>query len=110
MRNHVQAGNTLTFAAPAAAISGSVVIAGAIIGVATRSAGEGELIDVDVVGVFELPKVSALAIAVGDVVYYSPTTGLIRKTTTGDNKKIGVATSVAANPSGFVNVRLNGAF
>ena len=110
MRNHVQPGNTLTFPAPAAVLSGGIVVAGAIVGVAARSAGEGELIDVDVVGVFELPKVAALAIDIGDVVYYSPTTGLISKTTTGDNRKIGVATSAAANPSGFVNVRLNGSF
>jgi predicted RecA/RadA family phage recombinase len=53
--------------------------------------------------------VSALAIAIGDKVYFDAATGLVNKTASG-NTLIGVATSAAANPSGTVNVRLNGSF
>lgn len=109
MRNHVQPGNTLTLTAPAEIISGGVVIVGSIIGVANGDAANGAPVDVDVVGVFRLPKVSALAIAAGDVVYWDSANKLVTKTASG-NTKLGVATEVAANPSGNVAVRLNGSF
>ena len=105
MKNFVQCGETLTIPAPAAVLSGGVVIAGSIIGVANGDAESGADVDVAVEGVFDLPKVSALAIGVGDTVYWDATNGLVTKTAT-DNTKIGVATSAAANPSASVNVRL----
>lgn len=105
MKNHVQSGNTLTFAAPATVLSGGVVIQGSIIGVANGDALITEPVDVDVVGVFALPKVSALAIAIGDLVYWDATASLVTKTAA-SNKKLGYATEAAANPSATVNVRL----
>jgi predicted RecA/RadA family phage recombinase len=109
MRNYVQPGDTLTLTAPAEIISGGVVIVGSIIGVANGDAANGAPFDVDTVGVFTLPKVSALGIAAGDVVYWDATAGLVNKTASG-NTKLGVATAAAANPSASVTVRLNGAF
>lgn len=109
MKNFVQRGDTLTIPAPAAVLSGGVVIAGSIAGVANGDADIGEPVDVDVVGVFELPKVSALAIAVGDIVYWDATAGLTNKTAAA-NTKLGVAIEAAANPSATVKVRLSGAF
>ena len=109
MRNFVQRGDTLTIPAPAIVASGGVVIAGSIIGVANGAAAVGEDVDVDVTGVFNLRKVSALAIAVGDKVYFDSATSLVTKTASG-NTYLGVATSVAPNPSAVVAVRLNGAF
>lgn len=70
MRNYIQPGNTLTLTAPAAIVSGDVVAVGSIIGVANGDAANGAPVDVDTVGVFRLPKVAALAIAAGDVVYW----------------------------------------
>ena len=105
MRNHIQPGLILSFPAPAAVLSGGVVIAGNIIGVANGAAAIGDPVDVDVQGVFELPKVSALAIALGDLVYWDATAGLVTKTAS-TNKKLGYATEAAANPSATVNVRL----
>lgn len=105
MKNHVQRGDTLTIPAPAAVLSGGVVVAGAIVGIANGNAASGALVDVDVTGVFTLPKISALAIALGDVVYWDATAGLANKTASG-NTKIGVATASAANPSASVTVRL----
>ncbi len=105
MRNFVQPGRTLTLPAPAAVKSGD----GVLFGVANGDAAPGEAVDLDVEGVFTLPKVSALAIAPGDKVYWVATDKAVSKTASG-NTLIGVATTAAANPSASVNVRLNGSF
>lgn len=109
MRNFVQRGDTLDITAAAEVTSGSVVVIGSIIGVSNVDAEIGDTFALDVVGVFDLPKVSALAINVGDTLYYDAATKLVNKTA-GGNTKIGVAVTAAANPSPRVNVRLNGAF
>lgn len=109
MKNFVQNGVNLTLAAPAAVLAGECVAIGSIVGIAAQSADEGADVDLVTQGVFELPKVAALAIAIGDKVYWDPLTKLVNKTAT-SNKLLGVAVTDAANPSGFVNVRLNGSF
>lgn len=109
MKNYVQRGDTLTLPAPAAIVSGGVVIVGSIIGVANGDAANGAPVDLDVVGVFSLPKVSALAINAGDAVYWDTANGVVTKTAAG-NTKLGVATESVPNPSAAVSVRLNGAF
>lgn len=105
--NHVQPGNVLTIPAPAAVASGGVVVAGAIVGIAQGDAAEGESVDVQVDEVWDLPKVSALAVSLGDVIYWDATAGLANKTSAG-NTKLGVAVAAAANPSGTVRIRLSG--
>lgn len=107
--NFVQPGNTITVTAAAVAAGGAVVKVGNIIGVAAGDAAIGDALDIETTGVWELPKVSALAIDVGDVVYWDAATGLVNKTSSG-NTKLGVAVKAAANPSGTVRVRLSGAF
>lgn len=108
MKNFVQNGVNLTLPAPANVTSGSGVLVGAIFGVAARGSLSGEDMDLVTQGVFTLPKVSALAIAIGDKVYWDNTAKLVNKTASG-NTLIGAAVSAAANPSGTVDVRLNGA-
>lgn len=105
--NYIQPGRTLTIPAPAAVASGGVVIAGAIVGVAQIDAASGDPVDVDTVGVWELPKVASLAIGLGDVVYWDAEAALVNKTASG-NTKLGVAVEAAANPSPLVKVRLSG--
>jgi predicted RecA/RadA family phage recombinase len=107
--NFVQPGETLTLAAPAAVDSGGGVLIGSIFGVAQGDAASGALVDIATEGVWTLPKVSALAISVGDVLYWDNTAKLVNKTASG-NTRIGVAVTAAANPSGTVRVRLNGSF
>lgn len=107
MKNYIQRGDTLTVPAPVVAASGDGVLVGAFFGVSNGAAEVGQPMDLDVVGVFTLPKVSALAIALGDVVYWDNTAKLVTKTASG-NTKIGAATEAAANPSATVAVRLNG--
>ena len=105
MKNFVQPGENLTIPAPADTKSGDVVIAGAIVGVVAGDALTGADVDVVTIGVYSLPKVSALAIALGDLVYFDAATKLVNKTSSG-NTKIGHAVAAAANPSATVQVKL----
>ena len=109
MKNYIQAGANLTLAAPYNVISGGGVKSGLIFGVASGDALPGADVDVVTVGVFDLPKVSTDVFAVGAAVFWDNTAKLMTSTTT-SNTKIGVAVKAAANPSGSVNVRLNGTF
>lgn len=109
MKNYVQNGDNLTLPAPADTVSGAGVLVGSIFGVAAIAALSGSNIDLVTRGVFTLPKVSALAVAIGDKVYWDNTAKLVNKTASG-NTLIGVAVTAAANPSGTVDVRLNGSF
>lgn len=109
MKNYVQKGENLTLPAPADVASGELVVINSIFGIAAQAAATGADVDLATSGVFTLAKVSALAIAIGDKVYFDAATKLVNKTSSG-NTYVGVAVTAAANPSGFVNVRLNGAF
>jgi predicted RecA/RadA family phage recombinase len=105
MKNFVQNGAHLTTQAPAALSSGDGVILGSIFGIAAETVAIGERVDLTLDGVFDLPKVAALAIAVGDSLYWDSAAKLVTKTAAA-NKKIGLAFSNAVNPSARVNVRL----
>lgn len=107
MKNHIQPGNTLTVPAPAAVASGGVVIAGSIIGIAAETVEAGQPVDVDVVGVFQLPKVAADAVTLGAPIYWNAGSKLATVTASG-NTKLGVATEAAAASTGTVRVRLSG--
>lgn len=109
MRNFVQRGTTLTLPAPAPIVSGAGVQVGSIFGIAAEDCAQGFLVDLTVEGVFTLPKVTAQALAIGDAVYWDGTAKLATNVGTG-NQRIGVALTVAPNPSGAVDVRLNGSF
>ena len=109
MRNYVQTGNVLTLPAPYALASGSGAKVGAIFGVAAETVGSGAPVDLAVEGVFNLAKVAASAMSVGDPVFWDDTAKLVTGTGT-NNTRIGVVVTAAANPSGTVDVRLNGSF
>ncbi len=109
MNNFIQPGHVLTLAAPYAVASGAGLLVGSIFGVASCAAGTSEPVEAQTVGVFELPKTSALEIAVGDRVYWDNAAKLVNKTASG-NTLIGVAVNAVPNPSATVRVRLNGAF
>jgi len=110
MTNFIQKGDTLTLTAPYAVSSGGGALIGSIFGVACQdvaNAASGEFFVGS--GVVTLGKTSALAIAVGDLLYWDDTNKVVNKTSSAQ-KLVGVAVSAAANPSATVNVRLNGAF
>ena len=109
MKNYVQKGENLTIAAPYDVTSGEGVKSGLIFGIASGDVESGDDVDLATVGVFDLPKVSTNTFAVGAAVYWDDTAQLVTSTAA-DNTKIGVAVEAVGNPSGSVNVRLNGAF
>ncbi len=65
MKNFVQPGNTITVIAPSNVTSGSLVIVGSIVGVATADAVTGAPVEISVEGVFTLPKSLGSALAQG---------------------------------------------
>ncbi|TIS46186.1 DUF2190 family protein [Mesorhizobium sp.] len=108
-KNFIQPGHVITIPAAAVTVSGDVVIAGSIIGIAAGAAAIGDPLDLELEGVWELPKVSALAIALGAKVYWDAAAKLVTTTSAG-NTLLGVAVAAAANPSATARVRLNPSF
>ena len=56
-------------------------------------------------GVVTIAKTSALAIAVGDRVFWNPSSKLVNKTATAQ-QQVGVAVEAAANPSSTVKIKI----
>ncbi len=108
-KNYLQPGKTITLTAPYDVPSGGGLLVGSIFGVAQGDAENGAEVEAHLVGVHTLAKTSALAIAVGDLIYWDDDNKVVNKTATAQ-KLVGVAVSAAANPSDSVEVRLNGAF
>ncbi len=106
MKNFIQEGKTLTLAPAADVASGVGYLFGAgLFGVATNdvvSGADGEFLTE---GVVEIGKTSALAIAVGDRVFWDATNKVVNKTTTAQ-QCVGVAVAAAANPSSVVKIKL----
>ncbi len=105
MKYFVQRGDVVTVPAPANVTSGKLVVISSLIGVAQKDAASGADVPLVTEGVFRYAKVSALAIAVGDKLYYDSTNDQLNKTASG-NTLVGIATAVAANPSPTVEFKL----
>ena len=109
MKNYVQPGESITLTAAAAATSGDGVLVGSLFGIASGDAAIGETLVLTTKGVFTMPKVSTDVMAVGDVVYWDDSAGLVTPDDdTGNTPRVGLAVTAAGNPSGTVNVRLDG--
>lgn len=106
MKTFKQEGETLTLTPAAAVASGVGYLFGAgLFGVAindTANATAGEFITE---GVVTIGKTSALAIAVGDRVFWDATNKVVNKTTA-SQQCVGVAVEAAANPSATVAIKL----
>jgi predicted RecA/RadA family phage recombinase len=109
MKNYLQAGAVLSLLAPYAVAAGVGCKVGSIIGVTTAAAGNGAAVDLAVVGVFEVAKVSAQAWTVGLAIYWDDSAKLFTSTAS-TNTLAGVAVAAAANPTatGVVSVRGRG--
>ena len=107
MKNFIATGDIVTVTAPANVSSGDGVLVSKLFGVACTDALSGQPVEIKTTGVFTLPKISALAISVGDLVYWDNTAKVVNKTAT-DNTLVGKAVVAAANPSATVAVRLDG--
>lgn len=105
MRNLISSGNTVQITAAGTYTAGTPVLIGQLFGIPATSAVSGELVTLHVRGIATLAKTSALAIAVGDALYWDAGNSLVNKTSSGQ-KEIGWAASDAANPSSTVDVYL----
>lgn len=105
MKNFVQPGDVVTVPAPAAVTSGKLVVIGSLVGAAQKSVAIGEDLPLLTEGVISYAKVSALAIAVGDKLYYDAANDVVNKTASG-NTLVGVAVAVSANPSPTAKFKL----
>jgi predicted RecA/RadA family phage recombinase len=112
MRNFVQEGRTIPLPAPYAVASGAGMLVGSIFAVANSAAAQGEIVEADVQGVFDLLAEGAGSgqdIGFGGLVYWDDTAKRCTKTAT-NNTKIGAATEPKASSATTVRVRLSGAF
>ena len=106
MKNYVQDGDTLTLT-PAAAVASGVghLFGAALFGVATNDVAANTPGEFRTEGVVTIGKTSALAIAVGDRVFWDATNKVVNKTTT-SQQQVGIAVTAAANPSSTVSIKL----
>lgn len=106
MKNLIQDGDILTLTPGAAVASGIGYLFGiGLFGVATTDvviSTPGEFITA---GVVEIGKTSALAISVGDRLYWDATNKVVNKTATAQ-QCVGIAVADAANPSATVKMKL----
>lgn len=106
MKNYIQEGATLTLT-PAAAVASGV---GYLFGVSLFGVAKGDVVistpgEFLTEGVVDIAKTSALAISVGDRLFWDATNKCVNKTTTAQ-QCVGIAVADAANPSATVRMRL----
>lgn len=106
MNNFIQQGDSLTVDPGATVAAGTGIMIGtALFGVALVNGVSGTPSAIRTSGVVEIAKTSALAIAVGDVLYWSAGTSKVNKTSAAQ-RAVGVAVEAAANPSATVKMLL----
>lgn len=109
MKNYVQPGNVLTLTPTAAVASGVGYLFGAaLFGVATNDVAANAAGEFITEGVVEIAKTSALAISVGDRLFWDSANKCVNKTTTAQ-QQVGIAVAAASNPSATVKMLLESA-
>ncbi len=105
MKNFIQRGDVLSLPAPAAVSSGDVVVVGDFIGFAASDAALGEVVEVELRGVWSVLKKTGEAVTPGAALYWDAAAG--RATTTAaTNHRLGTATRAAAAGDVRADVRL----
>ena len=106
MKNFIQKGEVLTLT-PAAAVSSGVgyLFGAALFGVATNDVASGVAGEFITEGVVEIGKTSALAISIGDRLFWDATNKVVNKTSAAQ-QCVGIAVSAAAKPSSTVMMKL----
>jgi predicted RecA/RadA family phage recombinase len=106
MKTYVQDGLVLPLAPGADVASGIGFLFGAaLFGVAVGAATNGVVSNFCVDGVVTIGKTSALAISVGDRLFWDSVNKVVNKTTTAQ-QQVGVAIEAAANPSPTVKMKI----
>lgn len=108
MKNYIQPGNVIDIVAAAALTSGTAVVFGNSLAIPVTDAAIGDTIAAHIEGVFELPKLSALAYAAGASLRWDVSTAQFSNAlaATGDLEGCAIAIAAAANPSATVLVKL----
>ena len=105
-KNFIQPAKVVTVTAPTGGVlSGDGVLIGTLFGIAQLNAAEGAEVEILTEGVVEIGKTSALAVSVGDRLFWDATNKVVNKTATAQ-VCVGVAVSAAANPSSTVQMKL----
>ena len=109
MKNFIAVGNTLTITASADVASGDGVLVGSLFGVAAWGAASGEQVEINLGGVYDLPKAPSQAWTVGARVYWDAANARCT-TAAASNTLIGAATIAVSAGAGEIigRVRLNG--
>lgn len=106
MITYKQEGDTLTLTPAADVASGVGYLHGvSLFGIAVNDVASGASGEFLTEGVVTIGKTSALAIAVGDRVFWDATNKVVNKTTT-SQQCVGIAVEAAANPSATVVIKL----
>lgn len=107
MITYIADGSARVIAAPSGGtVTGVGVLTGThLFGVARATAAQGESVALQLTGIVTLAKTSALAIAIGDLVYWDNTNKVVNKTAS-SQKLVGIAVSAVSNPSATVEVLL----
>ena len=108
MKNSIQEGDVLPFAAPYAVASGGGALIGSVFGVAVNALANAEVGSFELEGVFTLPKATGAA-TVGAKAYWDNTNKNVTATV-GSNTLIGVFVAAYASGDTTAAVRLNGSF
>lgn len=103
--NYIQEGDVLTLTPAAAVLSGVGYLFGVLFGVAVKDVVISTPGEFATTGVWTIGKTSALAISVGDRVFWDSTNKVVNKTLTAQ-QCVGVAVEAAANPSSTVKIKL----
>ena len=106
MNNFIQPGKNLTVTAPAALTSGDpVMIGGVLFGVAAKTVASGAAVEIATEGVYSLPKDTALAISIGDRLFWDSGNSWLDKTAAAQ-VCVGIAVSAQASADTTVRVKL----
>jgi predicted RecA/RadA family phage recombinase len=110
MKNEIQDGNVVTVTAPAAVASGDFVQVGRIRGIAVTSAASGALVELQTVGVFDIPKTGSEEFAtVGLPVYVVLSGNGVKTVTTASttaNVLVGINLATSGAVTGNLRVKL----
>ena len=107
MKNYIQAGHTVSVTLTATVLSGAGLLVGSLFGVAATSGVADDVIEMQVEGVFDLPKTSANTPTKFAKAYWNDTLKVVTTTAT-DNTLIGVFMDALGSGTTTAKVRLNG--
>jgi predicted RecA/RadA family phage recombinase len=107
MKTYLQLGDNITLPSPRAVASGAGALIGAIFGVASTDAAQGEEVSFVRVGVFILPKATGAAWTPGQKLYWDNTAFNVT-TSASSTTPIGAAAAAAGSADASGNVLLTG--